>query len=97
MLEFVYFRRAGDEDVFAKFNAELENQTDAELNQRFESALQCGIVGVHSQGIYLFCLWKKGRERNLPFATDPEGGIQITQGRIICLHPLGGNSPADKA
>ena len=89
MLEFLYIKRAGDEEHYARFKAQLENQSDEQLNQFFQNQLKCGIVGVHVQGIYLFCLWKIGRDRNLPFATDPDGGIQVLNGQVISIRPIG--------
>jgi len=88
MLSHFYMKREGDEKLILEFKTKLYPLTNEELMERFESALQCGIVGVHAQCLYLFVLWKVGKERNLPFSTDPEGGIQIIDGRILSIHPL---------
>ena len=88
MRSFLYIKREGDELLYANFWNTLSELDDAALNERFEAALKTGLVGVHAQGVYLFTLWKKGRERNLRFATDSNGGIQIEDGRIITLRPL---------
>lgn len=88
MLSYMYFKREGDGQLLAEFKEKLQPLTDAELEARFESALKCGIVGVHAQCLYLFALWKRGKERNLKFANDPDGGIQIVDGRIVSIKPL---------
>ncbi len=88
MLQYIYIKRDGDQERYNEFKNQLVNLKNHELEARFESALQCGIVGSHAQGLYLFALWKQGKDRGLRFATDPAGGLQITDGRIISLRPL---------
>ena len=84
----MYFAREGDKERYQENLKLLQKLNDDELWLRYESALNLGIVGSHAQNIYLFALWKRGRERGLRFATELNGGIQIKYGRLISIEPL---------
>ena len=84
----MYIPREGDKERYNQHLEQLRTLDDDELWLRYESALDLGIVGSHAQNVYLFALWKRGRERALRFATELSGGIQIEYGRIISIEPL---------
>ncbi|MDA0943829.1 MAG: hypothetical protein O3B78_06395 [Bacteroidetes bacterium] len=88
MRESMYLAQEGDKERYEENLKLLQKLNDDELWLRYESALKLGIVGSHAQNIYLFALWKRGRERGLSFATELDGGIQIKYGRIISIEPL---------
>lgn len=62
-MEYILINRAGDAKIIADYKKRLETYTLNTLVKAYNKEVNCGIVGVHRQALYLSALRQEFQDR----------------------------------